>query len=472
MALARLPATTRAVARHVTPMHVISACTLVLVISLVLLQVGLLQPALQPLLGGGEVNAPLPAGDDWTQYRFDISGTGATTESALTSATVGKLQQRWMLTGFAGFESTPAVVGGVVYVTNGNSLYAFDLRTGKQLWHHDDIPQQVSAVSSSVAVDPAAHLAYYGAPDARMYAVDTRAGALVWVTQLSPDPGAHIWSSPLLVNHKLYIGLASHDDDPCVRGAIFALDPASGSILWVHHTVARGELGGGVWSTLAADPAHNEVIATSGNPCPVGPSDFEQDAIIGLDWNTGATNWRYIAVPEDNCDCDFGEGPTVFTYQGHEYIVAGNKYGRVYGLRRDASGKAQILWSVRITSPSSAYGKGAIYEPPTYGDGLVYISGGPTLDGVCQGALWAFHPDSGQLAWRVCTAQQVISPAALVGDVLFVAQTGVFVAYEASTGRVLAKLRIDGAVFGGVAVSHGQVLVGTVSGKLYCYHLP
>ncbi len=40
--------------------------------------------------------------------------------------------------------------------------------------------------------------------------------------------GAHIWSSPLLINDKLYIGLASHNDTPCVRGAVFALDPKDG----------------------------------------------------------------------------------------------------------------------------------------------------------------------------------------------------------------------------------------------------
>jgi len=471
MALARLPVATRKAARRVTPVHVIAACTVALILALGVIQLGLLQPALPPLLGPSAPE-PLPAGNDWTRYRFDEYGSGFNPEGSLFSGNVARLTRRWMISGYAAFEATPAVVGGVIYTTNGNSLYAFDLRTGKALWHHDGIPQQFATINSSVTVDLTAHLAYYGTPDARVYAVDIQTGKRAWVTQLSTAPGAFVWSSPLLINGKIYIGLASQDDNPCVRGAVFALDATVGTIMWVHHTAAQGELGGGVWSSLAADPDHHEVIATSGNPCLDGPSDVQQDSIIGIDWNSGATNWQYTALPTDQCDCDFGQGPVAFTYQGHGYIVAGNKFGAVYGLRRAASGDARLDWSVRITG-AGYVGRGGIFEPPTYGDGLVYISGGPTLDGGCaQGALWALRPDSGDVAWHACTKGQVISPAALVRDVLFVAQQGTLVAYEASSGRVLAKLPYDGSVWGGVTVPQRYVLVGTVSGKLYCYTVP
>jgi outer membrane protein assembly factor BamB len=471
MALARLPLATRRVVRRVSPAHVIVACAVALTLALGVIQVGLLQPVLPPLLGPGAPE-PLPAGNDWTQYRYDEFGTGFNPEGSLFSGNVARLTRRWVISGYAAFEATPAVADGVIYTTNGNSLYAFDLRTGKALWHHDGIPQRIGTINSSVAVDPTAHLAYYGTPDARVYAVDIRTGKRAWVTQLSTAPGAFVWSSPLLVNGKVYVGLASHDDNPCVRGAVFALDASVGTIRWVHYTAAQGELGGGVWSSLAADPDHHEVIATTGNPCPDGPSDVQQDSIIGIDWNTGATTWQYTAIPIDQCDCDFGQGPVAFTYQGRGYVVAGNKFGAVYGLRRSAAGDARLAWSVRITG-SGFVGRGGIFEPPTYGGGLVYISGGPTLDGRCaQGAVWAFRPDSGEVAWRACTKGQVISPAALVRDTLFVAQQGVLVIYEASTGHTLANLPYDGSVWGGVAVAHGYVLVGTVSGKLYCYTVP
>jgi outer membrane protein assembly factor BamB len=257
-----------------------------------------------------------------------------------------------------------------------------------------------------------------------------------------------------------------------VRGAVYALDAATGAIVWVHYTAAPDELGGGVWSSLAADPDHHEVIATSGNPCPAGSSDVEQDSIIGINWDTGATDWAYTAIADDECDCDFGQGPVAFTYNHHGYVVAGNKYGMVYALARAASGGMRLAWSRRITA-AGFLGRGGIFEPPTYGDGLVYVGGGPTSDGACaKGAVWAFRAETGDVAWRACTTDQVVSPAALVRDVLFVAQQGALVAYAAGSGRVLATLPHEGSVWGGVTVAHGYVLVGTVSGKLYCYTVP
>src|SRR5215467_12159349 len=46
-------------------------------------------PAVTPTL------APLPAGNDWPQYRSDVYGTGINAEQSITSANVAQLQQRW-----------------------------------------------------------------------------------------------------------------------------------------------------------------------------------------------------------------------------------------------------------------------------------------------------------------------------------------------------------------------------------------
>jgi polyvinyl alcohol dehydrogenase (cytochrome) len=417
--------------------------------------------------------APIPPGDDWSQYRFDLQGTGSNPEDDITTNNVSQLALRWSVRTSADFASTPAVVDGVVYVTNGNSLYAFNQRTSIQLWRFDARPQRVATVSSSVAVDADLHLAFYGNPDARVYAVDIRTGHEVWTDQLSTAPGAYVWSSPLVVNGKVYIGLSSHDDVPCVRGAIYALDESTGSIAWVHYTVPANALGGTVWSSIIANTNLHELIATTGNPCPEGPAFAESDSILGIDWDDGATLWQYQALAYDSCDCDFGEGAVDLVYQGQEYIIAGNKYGSVFALTRSPSGGTpQLAWSQRI----SGYGyleQGGIFEPPTYGAGLVFVAGGPTLDGACTGGgLWAFQVQTGNEVWRACTSGQVVGPAALTNGVLFVPQQNRLVAYEASTGQVLETFKQPGETWGGVSISHGFVLDGTVSNTLYCYALP
>jgi glucose dehydrogenase len=427
---------------------------------------------------------PLPAGSDWTTYRADIYGTGANTDGQITAANVAKLKTRWVNTyvpGYHPFESTPAELDGVVYVTAGHSFHAIDFHTGKALWNFNDVGKEDGTLFSSVAIDSKTRLAYYGSPDGRIYAVNTVTHQGAWNVQLDKSKGAFTWSSPLLANGKVYVGLASHDDNPCVRGAVFALDPITGTTLWTHYMVPAGTLGGSVWSSLSADPAEHAIIATTGNPCDEPPgsvqggiSDAQQDAILALDWNTGATLWQYTAIVNDQCDCDFGQGPVTFTTGGKTYIVAGNKAGIVYALNPPSQphGKPHLVWQRQIT-PAGYLGSGGIFSPPTYANGVVYFAGGPTVDGACgRGAVWALSAVSGAVLWRQCTVAQVVGAASISSGVLFVAQQDILVAYSATTGHVLWKASQPGPAWGGVSIARGSVMSASVAGKLYCYSIP
>jgi outer membrane protein assembly factor BamB len=416
---------------------------------------------------------PPPDGQDWTQYRFDVNGAGLNPEGSISVKNVASLVQNWAVHPTrSGFGSTPAVVNGIVYQTNGNGLYAFDLDSGETLWHFDDIPQSRGLVTSSVAVDSSSHLAYYGTPDARVYAVNTLTGKAVWQVQIgSPNAGAYIWSSPLVVHGNVYIGLASQNDNPCVRGGVFALDGLTGKKVWTHYTTGAGKLGGGVWSSVIAVPGKHEIIATTGNPCPHRVSDDDEDSVEAIDWDSGTTLWKYRAVAYDDCDCDFGQGAVDFVYHGQEYVVAGSKNGVVYALTPlEGNRSVQLVWSLKISKPGYLQ-YGGIFQPPTYSNGLVFVAGGPTPDGACPGGkLFAFQVDTGTVQWSACTIGQVVSPTSTTGDVLFVKQHYLLIAYEAATGRQLWHAEQHGEFWGGVAISRGSVLVGSVDGVLYCYN--
>jgi outer membrane protein assembly factor BamB len=431
---------------------------------------------------------PIPPGNDWMQYRYDTAGTGVNPENALNTANVAQLTNVWTAAEFGGhsFESSPTVFHGVVYVANGTSLWALDLRTGKKLWQYLLVPaDKLPQISSSVAIDPNTEIAYFGMPDTRVAAVSLKTHSLVWqVTLGDPKKGGYIWSSPLLAHGLLYIGYASWFDHPCVRGSAYALDPATGKTVWVHYMVPQGRLGGDVWSSMKADPDEQAIIVTTGNPCdeaedaPVqgGVSDYDQNAILALNWDTGKTLWRFTAVKNDfDQDLDFGQGAVIFAYHGQKWVVAGNKQGMVYAVHPVAPGQqVKLAWSLRIAN-QGYLATGGIYTPPTYQNGLVFVAGGPTPDGVCrQGALVAVHADTGAVAWRQCTAGQIVGAPALSGGVLFVGQHLKVVAYAATTGKVLWQGTINGNVWGGVTVSHGYLLVGTETSasRMYAFALP
>lgn len=426
---------------------------------------------------GTTVSAVSPVSPgDWTQSRYDVFGTGTNPTARITTANAGQLTPLWTYHSPVGpFSSTPAIAGDTLYTTTGKFLYAFDLRTGTPRWRFEVLKNPYGALlTSSVAVDPTTHMAYFGTPDARVYGVDTQTGKGVWNIQLGdPVQGAFIWGSPLLVNRKLYIGLASREDNPCVRSAVFALDPATGAIEWTHWTAPEGTLGGGIWSSMSADPAKHALLVTTSNACPFGPVAGDEDAILALDWDTGATQWRYTAIHRDD-DFDFGQGAVSFTYGGVPYVVAGNKYGVVYSVVPPAApgGQPRLAWATRITGAGYLSFSG-IYQPPAYLNGVIYVAGGPTLDNACpKGAIWALDARSGAPRWRQCTASQVVSPGAISGNVLFIADNNGIYGFDVNTGRKVWSAPLTGPLWGGIAIVGGMVVVGTVPGDLHAYSLP
>ena len=432
-------------------------------------------PLPQPTATSTPAATPLPAGNDWLQFRYDVYGTGVNPEGLIRSDTLAQLTPRWTASAptSAPFGATPAIVDGVIYIPNGKALFAHDLRTGVQLWRFDGLGDANYMTTSSVAVDPDAQLAYYGTPDARVYAVNIVTGRMAWQRQLGdPSRGAYVWSSPLLANGKVYVGLASKNDHPCVRGAVIALNARTGAVAWTHYTDRDGEAGAGVWSSLTAIPELQTLVATTGNPCGTPDTDAEEDAIVGIDWNTGATLWMYTAAVDPACDCDFGEGSNNFVLNGKQYVVAGNKYGMVYALEVQGK-KAHLAWSHRIATIDSFSRKlfGGIFQPPSYANGVVFVAGGTSLDQKCAGTLWAFKADTGTPLWHVCTKDRMFSPGTVSGDVLFTITGGAINEFDVATGTVLWTAPIDGGAWGGIAVAHGFLVVGTTHSKLYCYNL-
>src|SRR5512146_1810455 len=70
--------------------------------------------------------ASLAATSAWAQYRGDITGTGVNPTALIRADNVASLSLRWSVSHTPGYYSTPAIVGGVVYVTSGLSLFALD----------------------------------------------------------------------------------------------------------------------------------------------------------------------------------------------------------------------------------------------------------------------------------------------------------------------------------------------------------
>src|SRR5450432_4140691 len=201
-----------------------------------------------------------------------------------------------------------------------------------------------------------------------MVALDQSSGAVVWRTQLDPNPFAIITSSPVLDDGRLYVGVSSNEETGPItvsgyacctfRGSVAALDPMTGKVLWqtpmIEDAAYRngdgtlsGFSGAAVWSSPTLDRKRKLLYVSTGNnysataavtdagaPLPNGD---HVESIVALDLDTGAIRWSQRMTKGDiwnfgnyaGNDWDFGGSPNLFRIAVdagfHDVIGAGQK---------------------------------------------------------------------------------------------------------------------------------------------------
>lgn len=155
-------------------------------------------------------------------YIYAVNPTDNDTDSAL----------KWKYDLNGDVDSTPAVHGGVVYVTTSDGkLYAFEENTsrddkiGKYIWKRDGLGSDLTSPAVSEQDDGTVYI-YFGSSNGNLYAFDEN-GKLKW----SFSTWGPIESSPAVDgNGDIYFG--SND------GNIYALYP-DGSFKWSYQTLSK-----------------------------------------------------------------------------------------------------------------------------------------------------------------------------------------------------------------------------------------
>jgi hypothetical protein len=154
---------------------------------------------------------------DWPMFRLDLRHTGARGEPFS-----GAPLLKWQVSTGGTVESSPALVGDVVYVgTFNNALLALDKQTGDELWR---FPVGGLLRASPSIVDGTI---FFGADDNLFYAVDAATGSEKWRFPLG---GGGEQSSPAVVDGVVYFGAFDRN--------VYALDVATGTEIWRFSTGA------------------------------------------------------------------------------------------------------------------------------------------------------------------------------------------------------------------------------------------
>jgi polyvinyl alcohol dehydrogenase (cytochrome) len=354
-----------------------------------------------------------------------------------------------------------------------------------------------AAVRSAVSVGRASNgmlMAYFGDFSATVYGVDASTGKVLWKTKLDEHPLAKISSSATLHEGRLYVGVASGEENEAAkptyecctfRGSVVALDGATGRQIWKTYMVPDapvrtgtnprgtqrwGSSGAAIWSSPTVDPRLRAIyVATGNNYSP--PATPTSDAVVALEIDSGKIRWTRQLVKDDtwntacppraadhaNCpdledpDFDFGSSPMLVELAGgRRMLVAGQKSGLVYGIEPE---RGMVLWEQRVGRGGT---QGGVLWGPAADTGAAYVAVsdatrvGATndFDPKLGGGLVAIDLITGQKRWsapalpcremdKSCSPAQAAAVSVIPGVVFSGSADGHLRAYSTRDGKIL-----------------------------------
>jgi membrane-bound PQQ-dependent dehydrogenase (glucose/quinate/shikimate family) len=339
----------------------------------------------------GMTSAPRDvAVDQWPFYGHDAGGMRHSPLTQITRANVSRLKVAWVYqTGDvsegadgrqrSGFETTPIVVDGTLYLTTPfNRVIALDPETGARRWAFDprvDLRGEYGdgLINRGLATwldasrrpgQPCRRRLYEATLDARLVALDAATGAACadfgerGEVSLRGVPGYrpgwyHMTSPPAVIDDLVVVG-SSIDDNPRVdmpSGVVRAFDARSGALRWAWDPIpgtrdgARSSGAANAWSIMSADPDRHLVFVPTGSASPdhyggLRPGDDKwANSVVALHAETGAVAWGFQLVHHDLWDYDSAAPPLLATIDRDgrptPVVVQGNKTGFLYVLHRE-----------------------------------------------------------------------------------------------------------------------------------------
>jgi alcohol dehydrogenase (cytochrome c) len=295
-------------------------------------------------------------GEDWLTYAGSYSGWRYSPLKQITADNVKNLVPKWVyhVPDARGLRSSPIVYQGVLYITNTNSVYAIDARSGRLVWQYADPRAEKGGVNRGSAIW--GDRVYLTTNDNYLVALDRHSGVVIFQKKFADiGKGTTSTSAPLIARGKVIVGSAGGDSG--VRGFIMALSADTGAELWKTYTVpAKGEKGseswgnlidwggGAAWLSGTYDPELNTLYWTTGNPWPdyngaVRKGDnLYTCSLLALDLDTGKMKWYFQFTPHDTHDWDAQSWPmlvdTEVQGQKRKVVLHANRNGFFYALDR------------------------------------------------------------------------------------------------------------------------------------------
>jgi len=447
----------------------------------------------------------------WLTYSGDYTGQRHSPLTMITPENVQDLVPIWTfqtgtMTRGRGFETTPLVLDGVLYVTGSNNLaWALDARTGRPFWQYRrNLPDDLTYGSSAPVNRGFGILGdrlFMVTLDAHLLALDRKTGSVLWDIELADYRiGYAATLAPLVIDDKVIVGISGGEYP--TRGFIDAYDPTTGDRIWRFYTVpspgefgsetwpddpevmARG--GGGTWMTGSFDPELDLIYWGTGNPNPdyygekrEGDNLFT-NSIVAIEANTGILRWHYQFTPHDLHDWDSNHVPVladlVLDGELRKVVMVANRNGFFYMLDRVTG---ELLVGKPFTDTTWAREIGSDGRPIVLNDGSKGCLPDPW--GGTNFMPPSFNPDLGILfvtAREVCATfvpqePEIIPGRTSFGGVVWIDRDqgyGALRAIDVRTGERQWEFRYPSATMAGVmTTASGLVFAGDHEGNFMAF---
>jgi alcohol dehydrogenase (cytochrome c) len=460
-----------------------------------------------PLVASAQSVSP----NDWPSFNRTLEGTRYAPQTQITPANATSLKEvcRYDLHQTTSFQTGPVVLDGVIYITTGHDTIALDSSTCAEKWrtHEDYVPAVPNDVNRGVAV--MAGRVFRGTQDGRVLAYDAAMGKRLWEATIADRAKKESIPTALLAWKGLvFAGNAGTEAIP-VKGRMYALDAATGKIVWEQYLVPRMEndtlrgpaapapppvpasedeslFGGTSWTAYSLDTATGTLFVPGGDPVrkPHADGSPQRSNLVALDARTGAVRKGFPLVAQDFHDWEVSAAAALYPGRNGRlrYAVA-TKDGRLYaGDAKDGSKP----WVAPVTNVANAAAplkdepvrfcpgtqggnewNGAAYSPKT---GMLYVGAVDwcttltripgkldpkiTMDPSesAKGRITAVNAETGRVMWQSPVASPVIAAVTpTAGGVVFAGDVaGMFYVLDAKSGAVAWKTQTGAALAGGI----------------------
>jgi quinohemoprotein ethanol dehydrogenase len=281
-------------------------------------------------------------GNHWLSYGGDYREQRYSPLKDIHEDNVSQLGLAWSFDTDSnrGLEATPLVVNGVMYVSGSWSIvYALNAKNGELIWKYDPkVPKEWAKMACCDVVNRGVALyegkVFVGTLDARLVALDSATGEVIWETQTADTKQYPytITGAPRVAKGKVFIGNGGAEYG--VRGFVSAFDVNTGELAWRFYTVpgnpADGfetpalasaaktwsgqwwKFGGGgtVWDSIVYDNELHQLYIGVGNGSPWnreirspgGGDNLYLSSIVALNPDTGDYLWHYQETPAESWD--------------------------------------------------------------------------------------------------------------------------------------------------------------------------